>query len=195
FYKNNTKVGELKGANPAGLEAAIKQHQGPVDGEGGAPSSNCGYSDLQEFIILKQVECLNQKTGNDVQNVFKNDNTFLESDCDEQLIISIPFNQAVKVHSIKFVAPEGFGPKSIKTFVNLPSTPSFEEAEESAEVETLELKEGEIANLRFVKYQFVHSLQFFITGNFGDNETTKIQRLTLFGVPCEVSKMDKWEKK
>ncbi len=56
---------------------------------------------------MAQLECLNQNDSRTVQNVFKNGDGYLESDCDEQLIINIPFNQAVKLHSLTIKAPAG----------------------------------------------------------------------------------------
>lgn len=51
-------------------------------------------------------------------------------------------------------------------FINLPHTPSFEEAESLNPVETLVLSEADYReestiNLRFVKYQCVHSVQVY----------------------------------
>lgn len=75
-----------------------------------ANSSNSSNSilktDINEFITLNQVDCLNQQENHGVRNIFNKDDTYLESDVDEQLLISIPFNQAVKVHSIKLVAKD-----------------------------------------------------------------------------------------
>jgi len=59
---------------------------------------------LNDYIELDQVECLNIKNGHEVQNIFENDDTYLESDDDdEQLIISIPFEQHVKLKSIQII--------------------------------------------------------------------------------------------
>jgi hypothetical protein len=55
---------------------------------------------------VNQVDCLNQQEGHGVRNIFNNNETYLESDVDEQLLISVPFNQAVKIHSIKLVAKD-----------------------------------------------------------------------------------------
>lgn len=103
FFKASKKVAELKGANPTQLEALVKQHQGPVDDASGSGSSSGsvaglvpGHSDLTEQVTLNQVDCLNQHTSKNVRNALKVDETFLESDVDEQLIISVPFNQVRK---------------------------------------------------------------------------------------------------
>jgi len=56
---------------------------------------------------MNQLDCLNQKRDHPVQNIFKRDDSYLESDVDEQLMITVPFNQSVKLHSIKLVAPKG----------------------------------------------------------------------------------------
>ena len=55
--------------------------------------------------MLNQVNCLNQQ-GQNVNNIFKNDDSYLESDVDEQLIISVQFGQTVKIHSLKLVADD-----------------------------------------------------------------------------------------
>lgn len=63
--------------------------------------------DINKFITLNQIDCLNQQENHNVRNIFNDkDNMYLESDVDEQLLISIPFNQAVKIHSIKLVAKD-----------------------------------------------------------------------------------------
>lgn len=48
---------------------------------------------MTAHITGNQVDALNQQTENNVKNIFKEDDSYLESDVDEQLIISVPFNQ------------------------------------------------------------------------------------------------------
>jgi hypothetical protein len=59
--------------------------------------------DLTEYVNKAQVHCLNSSQQHGVGNIFIKER-YLESDCDEQLLISIPFQQPVKIHSIKFTS-------------------------------------------------------------------------------------------
>lgn len=93
-------MAEMKGANPQQLEHYVKQHStegGSASGSGvNLAKKSCGvpgYVDLTEYITPNQMDALNQQDQNNVKNIFKEDETFLESDTDEQLIISVPFNQ------------------------------------------------------------------------------------------------------
>lgn len=192
FYKAGLKVEELKGANPALLEQLVKQYQGPVDESsvigGGA------HSDLTHFITMDQTECLNEKEGTSVKNIFTKDATLLESDVDEQLLMSISFNEAVKLHSIKIFGPAEKGPKTIKTYVNRPSTLGFEDADSVTETELLtisknDLESGEIIPLKFVRYQAVHNIKIFIVDNQDGEETTQITQLIFYGTPIQGTNM------
>ncbi|RUO96577.1 thioredoxin-like protein [Jimgerdemannia flammicorona] len=117
FYKAGNKIAELKGANPSQLESLVRQHQGPASEDGSSSGaygvvghvsirSNSEWSpylvcsrelmlpvDLTEFITQSQLDCLNQKEGHDVRNIFTKGSSYLESDVDEQLIISVTFKQ------------------------------------------------------------------------------------------------------
>lgn len=128
-----------------------------------------GHSDLTEFVTLNQVECLNQSNTHNVRNIFKKDGTYLESDVDEQLIMNVPFNQAVKLHSIKIIPGDSVdkAPKTIKTFVNRAAIVGFDEADSVPATETIELsvkdyEDGAVIPLRFVKYQSVHNVNVCI---------------------------------
>ncbi|KAH8507500.1 hypothetical protein H0E87_009880 [Populus deltoides] len=82
-----------------------------------------GQVDLLDFIDFSGVECLNQSTSHSLSNAIKqgyreDDGLNLESDADEQLLIHIPFNQVIKLHSIAIKGPEEDGPKMVKLFSN-----------------------------------------------------------------------------
>lgn len=57
---------------------------------------------LDDVVDLKNIECLNQKEDHSVANLFADSDAFLESDCDEQLIIALNFKTALKIHSLVF---------------------------------------------------------------------------------------------
>ncbi|KAJ3280325.1 hypothetical protein HK104_000751 [Borealophlyctis nickersoniae] len=199
FYKAGAKISELKGANKQGLEQLVKQYQGPADESTAGISGLAGHSDLTEFITMNQLECLNQKNEGAVRNAFKSDGTVLESDVDEQLIIVIPFNQAVKLHSMKIVPAGENAPRTIKTFINRPQTLSFDEADSVEPVETIEISAKDyesngIIPLRFVKYQSVHSLTIFVEDNLSGSDETALKQIILYGTPVETTKMSDLKK-
>ncbi|KAI8615077.1 galactose-binding domain-like protein [Chytriomyces sp. MP71] len=201
FYKGGEIVGSMKGADPRQLQALVDQHQGPKDESLSGPSI-AGHGDLASFIDQRQIECLNQSDEHTVGSIFGKDaKQYLQSDVDEQLIIVIPFNQVVKLHSIKISGPKNNAPKSIQPYINRPTTLSFEEGDSIEPIELIDLAalyapEGDTAAelisatipLRFVKYQSVQSVTLFIGANLGGEETTVINKLTLFGSPVEVTK-------
>lgn len=85
-------------------------------------------------------------------------------------------------------------PKTIKTYINRPSTLSFDETDSIPSIETLTLTSSTytpsktnptigtaLVPLRFVKYQSVHSITLFIEDNLGDDEVTCLNGLEFFG--------------
>jgi len=159
--------------------------------------------DLFPLIEESSLECLNQDATHTVEHCFKqgvrdDDAVFLASDCDEQLLINLKFKQSVRLHSIALKSLEADkAPKKIKLFVN-PVNMSFDSAESDPCTQELDLTsdnvtEGSTVNLRYVKFQSVNSLSIFCGSNFGDEEQTVIHRLVLFGLPGNLTDMNRWE--
>ena len=112
--------------------------------------------------------------------------SYLESDVDPELLISIPFQETVKLKAISIfggVSPSQ-APKSIKLFINHVSI-DFQDAETLTPAQELELKpedvKGEKIELRFVRFQTVRSLHILVKDNQEDEETTRIDSIDLFG--------------
>lgn len=112
-----------------------------------------------------------------------------ESDTDEQLLIHIPFTQRVKLSGVAFAAPsDGKGPKSVKLFINRPSV-GFTDAESTPCAAELSLSPSDLSDgeagktiaLKPARFTGVDVLSIFIESNQGDEETTVLSRLTLFG--------------
>lgn len=116
--------------------------------------------DLTTFIMKQQCECLNESDEHPLAHCLTAAGGFLQSDCDEQvfvcvcvcarnimyififmycqLIISLTFLQAVKIHSLKIKAPSDKGPKTIRIFINQPRTLDFDLADSYTCVQDLE---------------------------------------------------------
>lgn len=65
--------------------------------------------DLVTLINKSQSECLNQSDDHTWEHCLTPSTTqFLQSDVDEQLLLHISFQQAVKINSLVIQGPEGF---------------------------------------------------------------------------------------
>ena len=70
--------------------------------------------DLTTFIDKSRSECLNEDDDHPYAHCLTSAGGFLQSDCDEQIILSLSFNQSVKIHSLKIKAPTDKGPKTVR---------------------------------------------------------------------------------
>jgi hypothetical protein len=80
-------------------------------------------SSLKEYISIDQVECLNEDNTHTVKNLFSADpESCLRSDCDPQLLLSIPFTSPVKLNGVRFTFRTGVdpacSPSEIRVFSN-----------------------------------------------------------------------------
>jgi len=196
FLRNKTRLALLRGADKAGLEEKIKQFytDASQDEEVGVK----GMMDLSSFLEKNGCECLNESDDHPYTHALQSGGGYLESDCDEQLILSLTFNQAVKVHSLKIKAPSDKGPKMIRVFQNQPNTLDFDKADSMISVQDLELTpqqlDGSLITLKFVKFQNVQNLQFFFKDNQAGEEITQIDHLAVIGTPISTTNMNDFKR-
>ncbi|XP_030047773.1 thioredoxin-like protein 1 [Microcaecilia unicolor] len=200
FFRNKVKIDQYQGADATALEEKIKQHLENDPGNNEDVDIPKGYMDLLPFINKAGCECLNESDDHGFDNCLRKDSTYLESDCDEQLLMTVAFNQPVKLYSMKLQGPEnGQGPKFVKIFINLPRSMDFDEAMRSEPTQAVELtqddiKEDGIIQLRYVKFQNVNSVTLFIQSNQSDEETTKITYFTFIGTPVQATNMNDFKR-
>ncbi|KAL1132615.1 hypothetical protein AAG570_010567 [Ranatra chinensis] len=192
FYRNRVKVDSIQGADQGKLEEKIqKYYSSEVSEEDDVGVA--GHMDLSSFILKMNCEALNESDEHPLAHCLSSSDGYLESDCDEQLIISLAFNQAVKIHSIRVKAPTDKGPKTLKLFINQPNTLDFDSASSNQPIQELVLSptdlEGNPVNLRYVKFQNVQNIQIFIKDNQGSTETSRIDHLQLIGSPIITTNM------
>ncbi|XP_075740554.1 thioredoxin-like protein 1 isoform X2 [Rhipicephalus microplus] len=194
FFRAKAKLTTMRGADPNTLEAKIQELLSSEPPEGAATEKVQGHVDMSTFFDRNAQECLNESDDHPLSGCLSSGDGYLESDCDEQLIISLGFTQPVKLHSIKFQAPSSQGPKTVKLFINQPTTLGFDDATGMEPVQTLvlngkEVEEGAVTPLRFVKFQNVQNLQLFVKDNQTGTETTRINQLVIFGSPISATNM------
>ena len=144
--------------------------------------------------------CLNQDDDAPLENVLTEipTETFLASDCDEQLLITISFTGPVRLHSLVLQSALPNAPSHVSLFVNMPSL-DFDDAENSIPVQELDLDakavaEGDRINLEFVKFQNVHSITLFVDANANDDDVTALQYLAFYGSAKKGTDMSQLEK-
>lgn len=195
LLKDKTKLESMEGANKAELEAKITRYYKDANKD---DSGVKGMMDLDTLLDKSLCECLNQADDHPYEHAISDGGGFLESDCDEQLILSLAFNQAVKVHSIKVKAPQDKGPKNIRIFMNQPNTLDFDKADSMIATQDLTLTPGQLdgspITLKFVKFQNVQNLQFFIKDNQGGDEVTQIDYFGVVGMPIGTTNMNEFKR-
>lgn len=159
-----------------------------------------GLVNLLGLYSKSSIECLNDSLDHPCENLISPDNSYAESDCDEQLLITLSFNQSVKLHSLCFrVAEINSAPKVLKLFINLPQSPDFHYANNNTSIQQIELTEedflpGNSTKLNFVKFQNVNSITLFVMTNQKESDTTKIQFIGCYGLVKEASNMDEYKR-
>jgi len=187
----------MQGADTAALEEKVKQHMG----EGGEEEEDVGvkgYMDLNTFLTKAMSECLNEDDEHPYTHCLTSGGGYLQSDCDEQLILALAYNQAVKLHSLKIKAPRDKGPKTIRVFINQPNTLDFDKADSMMSTQDITLTgeqlDGSIIPLKFVKFQNVQNVQFFIKDNQGGEDVTQIDHLAVIGTPISTTNMNDFKR-
>lgn len=161
-------------------------------------------SSLNSSLELSQVSCLNEADGHTVRDLLKGGSgKWLESDCDEQLLLHLPFNQQSKIRALRLrtsPAHLGSAPARLKLFVNRP-TLGFDDAEAEGATQEVELTEAQVKGedvieLKFVKFQNVNVLSVFVVDNMGGEgeDVTRIDGLDILGVAREGTDMSQLSK-
>jgi len=127
------------------------------------------------------------------------DASAVKSDCDEQLLFIIPFNQAVKLHSMHIGSAEGV-PKTLKLWINRTSM-TFDDVDSFPPTQTIELSSSDfkighvaVVPLHFVKWQCVQSVTVFVENNLEGSDVTTVTKLQFAGMPIQTTNMNDLKK-
>lgn len=198
-----------------------------------------GYSDITDQVDVKGIDLLNCDSdlgsGRTLFDTSKpsglanagaekgkgkatqGETDWVESDTDEQLMLFVPFQSSIKVHSLHITslppsAEEGgdgdddddipMRPKTVQIYSNRSHVLGFEEAEDIPSTQTVTInprdwdpKTGTAKlELRFVKFQNVTSLVIFFVDGDGEGEKLRVDRLRIIGEAGEKRDMGKLEK-
>ena len=188
-----------------------------------------GYKDVTDTVDVKGLDLLNcdsdfgnARTLFDTRKPSAADGTkgkasegqkdWVESDTDEQLMLYIPFQSTLKVHTLHLTSflPSSsedddeapMRPKTIQIYSNRAQVLGFEEAEDIPATQSITLgprdwdaKTGTAKiELRFVKFQNVTSLVVFIVDGDGSGEKVRLDRLRIVGETGEKRALGKLEK-
>eukprot|EP00730_Choanoeca_flexa_P014429 TRINITY_DN6309_c0_g1_i1.p1 TRINITY_DN6309_c0_g1~~TRINITY_DN6309_c0_g1_i1.p1 ORF type:complete len:291 (+),score=83.13 TRINITY_DN6309_c0_g1_i1:39-911(+) len=201
FMRNGQQVDTMSGANAAALEDAIKRNLS-ADGSGKVETDSLvpGQWVLNRLINTAQMEVLNMAESSQAGNLFKDDQSVVESDADEQLIFSVGMTQPVKLHSIRIKAPgDGRAPMTVKLYINQATTPDFDSVESVPALATLtfdpeDVKEGHAKALEYVKFQNVNTVAVFIEDNQGGEDVSALTYFELIGTPRDVTNMAEFKR-
>ncbi|XP_065184627.1 thioredoxin-like protein 1 [Sycon ciliatum] len=223
FMRSGARVGQVRGANRPALEAMLQQHASadasaapaaaPAAGDGAAaaaaapekptellPGLIAGHIDLVEMVDKEKSECLNESDDHRFTTAMHSGGGYLQSECDEQLIIFITFLQSVKIHTLQVQSPDnGHAPKTLRLFTNLPNAPDFDSAETNKPTQEFVLKPGDttgngLVPVQFVKFQNVQSLCIFVKDNQGGEDTTIIDHFTFYGTTLAETSMNEFKR-
>lgn len=201
FFRGGMKIDSFSGANAALLEETVKKNLNAgassavpkITDAVPAESSLGKYTDLVDRIDMSSTYCLNERVDAKHENCYKRgqrtvDSALLRSDCDEQLLLFIPFQETLKLFSISIMGPEDEAPKRIKIYANRMNM-GFEDVSSVPPVQELELSADDVQSgkeipLKFVKLQSVYNVTIFVESNQAGGDVTAVSRVVFYGAPA-----------
>ena len=235
IFKNGRSIQTIRGADPKQLSGAVEtlaseaEAAGDTDNGGFAESSGASSwvaaAPAKDQVDVKGLELLNfdGDSGN-VRALFdpkkpkaldgggkSTNKDWVESDTDDQLMLYVPFQSTLKIHSLQLTSIPSpseddkeypMRPKTIHIYTNQSHVLGFEEAEDIAPTQlvTLESKDWDSKTctakieLRFVKFQNVSSLVIFIVNGDGEGDKVRLDRVRIVGESGEKRDPGKLEK-
>ncbi|BGP46496.1 hypothetical protein JCM10450v2_002341 [Rhodotorula kratochvilovae] len=190
--KGANKVDAMKGANPAGLTQLLNKWAptgASAAGGSAAPTEKGleGFSVVNSQIDQSQVHCLNEASDHTLKAMLRGGgDKWLESDADEQLLLQIPLQQAIKLRALRFTTLSSHlphAPKTVRLFVNAPST-DFDTTSEPAQEVVLDEEQAKglkAVDLRLVRFTRVNHLSVFVVDNQGGEDVTRLDKFELIG--------------
>ncbi|KAH8815370.1 PITH domain-containing protein [Xylogone sp. PMI_703] len=239
IFKQGQAVEMIQGADRVKLEQAVKkliaEYSGGSSGFGESSGSGNwrggelpkGYKDVTDQVDIKGTELLNAdgefgsvrvlfnegkpSALNKGKGAESKEKDWVESDTDEQLMLFVPFQSTLKVHTIQLTSlpPQSedddddvpMRPKTVNIYSNRPHILGFEEAEDIQVTQTITLSPSEwdatgtaTIPLRFVKFQYVTSLVLFIVDGEGSGDKVRLDRVRIIGETGEKRELGKLEK-
>jgi hypothetical protein len=168
------------------------------------PADDGKMIDLSAKIDKTACYARNEAPGFSLSNLFIGDSRLgCKSDADEQLILHVEFQEFVKVKSIKFTEfnlgsdPE-LNPTTVHVYVNRENL-GFEDINDVDPTSTFNLTADDLREsadpimTKFVKFQRVRSMTFFIEDNNG-GEVSALGSLKLMGRPIIQTNMKDFKK-
>jgi len=192
IYKDNKPQEKIEGAFPEKLKSSLCKVTERDPKELEDETIPKGSEDLIHYINMKKSECRNSSDDTPFEE-FVSRKGPLESDCDEQLLISYGFNQDIVLHGFQIKGPESEGPSKIKIFVNQLTSMDFDDAESVICAQEIGMDKNELKGETFMKldrtkFNKVTNVTFFIYGNQDGKDVTRIDRLTLIGEAVDKKK-------
>ncbi|KND90122.1 Thioredoxin-like protein 1 [Tolypocladium ophioglossoides CBS 100239] len=227
---------KVVGANPSELKEMVQKLAAEVeslgessgDGGGGGGSWNGaeiprGYSNITDQVETRGCELLNaDEDAGPVKVLFdsskpsaldkgkaKDDpaKDWVQSGADDQLLLFIPFQSSVKLHTLQLTSLPEDGqddvsrPEVIYLYINRPQNLDFGEADdtEPTQVVTLTLEDWNAdgttnISLRYVKFQKTTTLIVYVQKGSDGAETVRLDRVRLIGEAGAKREMGKLQK-
>ena len=179
-------------------------------------NSNSDYGNARTLFEASKPSALNKNGKGKGKSGEGSKKDWIESDTDEQLMLFMPFQSTLKIHTVHITSlpPRSsettsadddeppMRPKTLKLYSNRANILGFDEADDIPATQEITLapqdweeKTGTAKiELRFVKFQNVSSLVVYVVDGEGEGEKVRIDRLRVVGEIGEKREQGKLEK-
>ncbi|KAL8641569.1 MAG: hypothetical protein Q9228_001644 [Teloschistes exilis] len=176
-------------------------------------NSDSDFGNARTLFDTSKPSALVDRKGKAISTEDKVKKDWVESDTDEQMMLFIPFQSTLKVHTLHITSlcPDEANaeeddppmrPKTVRLYTNRAHILGFEEAEDIPATQSIVFQPQDWDSstgtakfeLRYVKFQNVSSLVVFVLDGEGGGEKVRIDRLRIVGERGEKRELGKLEK-